>query len=149
MDIFEFAMEREKLSENYYRELACKASSKGLAKIFNMLADEEAKHFRVIGEMQAKIPQQASETNVLSKAKDAFEEIRGGEQEFDFGANEVEVYKKAQQMEEKSRDFYFDLIQFFRPYPGKSGISCCCLNSHVPDSQIKGLSADYTPDTAS
>jgi len=44
MDIFEFAMEKEKLARDYYRELAERAPNTGLQSILKMLADEEAKH---------------------------------------------------------------------------------------------------------
>ena len=48
MDIFEFAIEKEQLAEQYYRKLAQKTSNKGFTNIFNMLADEEVKHQQII-----------------------------------------------------------------------------------------------------
>jgi len=41
MDIFEFAMEKEKYAEQYYRQLAEKVDHTGLKSILIMLADEE------------------------------------------------------------------------------------------------------------
>ena len=38
MNIFEFAMEKEKYSEDYYRQLADKSNNKGPETVFNMLA---------------------------------------------------------------------------------------------------------------
>jgi hypothetical protein len=44
----------EQESENYYIKLAKQSKSKGLAAIFNMLAFEEAKHYKMLEEMKTK-----------------------------------------------------------------------------------------------
>ena len=106
MNIFEFAMEKEKYSEEYYRELAGKADNKGLQKIFNMLAGEEAKHFAVVEQMKTKVPEKVCDTNVLSEAKDIFKQLKGAADVFSFEASQVETYKKAQDIEKDSREFY-------------------------------------------
>jgi rubrerythrin len=106
MGIFEFAMQKEKLSEDYYRQLAGKTDSRGLQTIFNMLADEEAHHFSVVEQMRSKIPDKLSRTNVLSDAKEVFARMREGTRKFDFDAGQIEIYRKAQDIEEESRQFY-------------------------------------------
>jgi rubrerythrin len=106
MDIFQFAMEKEKYSEDYYRQLAAKADNKGLQKIFNMLAGEEAKHYSAVEQMKSKIPERVSDTDVLSDANDIFEQMKGATDKFNFEANHVETYKKAQDIEKDSREFY-------------------------------------------
>jgi rubrerythrin len=40
MDIFKFAMEKEKFSEDYYRQLSSKTSNKGLSNILTMLTEK-------------------------------------------------------------------------------------------------------------
>jgi len=52
MDTFNFAMEKEKFSENYYRELSVGTNNKGLSKIFDMLADEESKHYKTVEQLK-------------------------------------------------------------------------------------------------
>jgi hypothetical protein len=52
MDIFQFAMEKEKYSEQYYRKLARRAAYPGLKNILTMLANEEAKHYHVVEQMR-------------------------------------------------------------------------------------------------
>ena len=106
MDIFQFAMEKEKYSEDYYRQLAEKTNNKGLQKIFSMLADEEAKHYSVVEQMKSKIPETVSNTDVLSDAKDIFEQTKQAADKFSFEATQIETYKKAQDIEKDSREFY-------------------------------------------
>lgn len=108
MDIFEFAMQKEKLSEQFYRQLAGQAGSKGLQTIFKMLADEEAHHCQVVGQMRCKTPDKLSETDVLSDAKEVFARMREGTRKFDFDAGQIEIYKKAQRIEKESRQFYLE-----------------------------------------
>jgi len=106
MNIFEFAMQKEKYSEQYYRQLAAETNNKGLQKIFNMLADEEAKHYTVVEQMKSKIPERVSKTDVLSDAKDAFKQMKEAVDKFSFEASQVQTYKKAQDIEKESREFY-------------------------------------------
>jgi len=106
MDIFQFAMEKEKYSEDYYRQLATETNNKGLRKIFNMLADEEAKHYTIVEQIKSKIPERVCKTDVLSDAKDIFEQTKQAADKFNFEESQVETYKKAQDIEKDSREFY-------------------------------------------
>ena len=99
-------MQKEKYSEDYYRQLAAETNNKGLQKIFNMLADEEAKHYTVVEKMKSKIPERVSKTDVLSDAKDAFKQMKEAVDKFSFEASQVQTYKKAQDIEKESREFY-------------------------------------------
>jgi len=108
MNIFEFAMEKEKYSEDYYRQLAAKSNDKGLGTIFNMLADEEAKHYKIVSDMKKDIIPDLAETTVLSDAKDVFEKMQESAQSFNFNVSEIELYKKALKFEKQSRDFYLE-----------------------------------------
>lgn len=106
MNIFKYAMEKEKYSENYYRELAAKTDNKGLRNILNMLADEELKHYRIVEKMKAATPVEIAETSILSNARDVFSRMREAKDTFDFDVGELELYKKAQQFEKNSKQFY-------------------------------------------
>jgi len=108
MNIFDFAMEKEKFSEDYYRQLAAKSNNKGLKTIFNMLADEEARHYKIVSNMKKYIASEAAETNILSVVKNVFEKMRESAQGFNFNINEIELYKKALKIEQQSRDFYLE-----------------------------------------
>jgi rubrerythrin len=108
MNIFDFAMEKEKYSEDYYRQLAAKSSNKGLETVFNMLADEEAKHYKIISDMKGNIAPDSAETTVLSDTKDVFVKMRESTQSFSFNNSQIELYRKALEIEKQSWDFYLE-----------------------------------------
>ncbi len=108
MDIFEFAMDKEKFSEQYYRDLARRAGHTGLSNILTMLADEEAKHYHTVEQMRSETPDRAAETPVLANARQVFEKMRGAADRFDFHIDEVNLYAKACDIEEESRRFYLE-----------------------------------------
>ena len=107
MNIYDFAMQMEQDQESFYRELAAKTSATGVQRILNLLADDEAKHYRIVRQLKANAPApQMADTAVLSEAQTIFSQMQG--QSFDLGGLQVEVYKQAQALERKSRDFYRD-----------------------------------------
>ncbi len=108
MDIFQFALEKERYSEQFYRDLAKRTNYAGLSNIFTMLADEEVKHYRVIQHMQTETPHEVSETPLLAHAREIFEKMRGSSKKFDFNITEAELYRKACDIEEESERFYLD-----------------------------------------
>lgn len=108
MNIFEFAMKKEKYSEDYYRRLADKTNNKGLETIFNMLADEEAKHYKIVSDMKEDAAPDLADTTVLSDAKDVFAKMRESAQKFSFDISQTELYKKAQDIEKQSQNFYLE-----------------------------------------
>jgi rubrerythrin len=108
MNIFEFAMEKEKFSEDYYRRLSATSNNKGLKAIFNMLADEEAKHYKIVSDMKENIAPDLVETTILSNAKGVFAKMRQSVQNFDLNISQTELYRKAQNIEKQSRDFYLE-----------------------------------------
>jgi rubrerythrin len=108
MDIFQFAMEKEKYSEQFYRDLAKRTSYVGLRNILTMLADEEVKHYHVVQKMRTETPHEVSDTPVLKHAREIFEKMRGSTKKFDFNITEAELYRKACDIEEESQKFYLD-----------------------------------------
>jgi rubrerythrin len=106
MDIFEFALEKEQVSEEFYRKLAENAPHKGLVSIFTMLADEEHSHFEVVSRMKANMPAEVPETILLTNAKTIFAKMRQSREKFKFGNSQIDLYKKAQDIEKDSRSFY-------------------------------------------
>lgn len=108
MDIFKFAMEKEKFSEDYYRQLSNKTSNKGLSNILTMLAEEERKHFNLIQQMQRQAPQKKTDTDILGNARQIFEKMRQSVENFSFDITELELYEKARDIEKESRLFYLE-----------------------------------------
>ncbi len=105
MNIFEYAMQMEKDGEEYYRQLVRQTDNKGLQTILTMLADEEVKHYNAIETMQTTEPNMA-ETAILTNARNIFVQIKESDESFDFDIKQTELYRKAQDIEKESRDFY-------------------------------------------
>ena len=108
MDIFEFAMEKEKYAEQHYRQLAERIDHAGLKGILLMLADEEAKHVQTVEQMKARTPLTITETPVLQNAKAVFEKMDKGAETFSFDASEVDLYRKACDIEAESKRYYLE-----------------------------------------
>ena len=105
MDIFDFAMQMEKDGEDYYREIAEKTGDKGVSAIMNILADEEVRHYQIFQEMKTCTPD-LPETKVLSDVKNIFVKMRENNEQPSPDASQIEMYKKAQELEKKSQEFY-------------------------------------------
>ena len=108
MDIFAFAMEQEKYAEQFYRELAAKTDHSGLKSILTMLADEEVKHFQTVQKMQADTSITITDSPVLKNAKEVFTKIKEGAETFSFDTSEVDLYRKACDIESKSKQYYLE-----------------------------------------
>ena len=105
MDIFDYAMQMEKDGESFYRSIAVKTDNNGLKAIVTMLADEEVKHYQVIERIkqdQYEMP----ETNILDDAKSIFIQMKEKGEDFDSDLEQIELYKKAQEIEKQSQQFY-------------------------------------------
>jgi len=100
-------MQMEKDGEDYYRQLAQQNANKGMRTILTMLADEEVKHRNVVEKMQTEQPP-ITETKILTDAKNIFVQIKESGESFDFDIEQTELYKRAQDIEKKSRDFYLE-----------------------------------------
>jgi rubrerythrin len=105
LDIFAFAMKMEEDGRNYYLEVAEKTSDTGLKNILNMLANDELKHYEILREMKTKASTMAA-TQVLENAKNIFAEMNPSELES--ASTQSDLYRKAQELEKKSRNFYLD-----------------------------------------
>lgn len=108
MDIYEFAMDKERFSEEYYRKLSGKTNNKGLSNILTMLADEEHKHFKVIEQMHRQTLKEVTDTDFLGNARAIFEKMRESTDKFNLDISEPELYKKACDIEIESRQFYLE-----------------------------------------
>ncbi|MHC4738875.1 MAG: ferritin family protein [Planctomycetota bacterium] len=107
MTILEYALQMEKDGETYYRKLVQQTTNKGIQAILTMLADEEVKHYNVIKRMQKTIPEM-TETTILADAKNIFVQIKESAECFDFDIKETGLYKKARDIEERTRKFYLE-----------------------------------------
>lgn len=105
MDIYDYAMKMEKDGEAYYRSLATKTANAGLRAILGMLANAEVRHYELFRKMKVREETGTLDAKALDYVKNIFEILKE-EQQFDLDVSQVEFYRKAQEIEIKSRDFY-------------------------------------------
>ncbi|HSB32762.1 MAG TPA: ferritin family protein [Candidatus Sulfobium mesophilum] len=107
MDIYEYAMQLEKDGEKFYRDVASKTDNKGLRTILTMLADAEVKHYKLFENMKANDKVRVSDSPILNDVKNVFIDMRE-KKEFKTDVTQIGLYKKAQEIEIKTRDLYLD-----------------------------------------
>ena len=106
MDIYEYAMQMEKDGESYYRELAAQAQSDGIRNILTLLANAEVKHYRIFERMKQHESTQPIDLAYLVNIKNVFAEMRDNKAPMTENGSQIELYRKAQELEKKTRDFY-------------------------------------------
>ena len=106
MDIYEYAMQMEKDGESYYRELAAQAQSAGIRNILTLLANAEVKHYRIFERMKQHESTQPVDLAYLVNIKNVFAEMRDNKVPMTENGSQIELYRKAQELEKKTRDFY-------------------------------------------
>ncbi len=105
MDIYAYAMEMEQDGERYYREAASQAKSEGIRNILTMLADAEVRHYETFRRMKDSEAVVVPHLGYLSGIKTIFAELSEKKEPMSNGS-QVDLYRKAQELEEKTRDFY-------------------------------------------
>lgn len=106
MDIFEFALEKEKLAHETYKKLAEQAPSPSLKGILHLLAEEEKRHVDMVLALQQNQDVEIKPTELLGEAKKVFEKINKAGETFNFNIDAAELYAKARQVELEARDYY-------------------------------------------
>ncbi len=108
MDVYEYAMQMEKDGESYYRELTEKIGNRGLKRILSMLADAEVIHYNILLKMKKSEKIEVADASILTDVKNIFIKMKEEKEITGINISQVELYKKAQQIEEKSQIFYLD-----------------------------------------
>ena len=111
MEILEFAMKMELDGKAFYDKQARQFKDKDLKKIFNLLAEEEERHYKFFKNMKDGKNDQAlknlsSSNKSLSTIKNIFVEMSENNENKSFGDDEVATWKKALEIEEKAESFY-------------------------------------------
>jgi rubrerythrin len=108
VDIYKFAMQMELDGRHFYQDLAKKTENAGIKSVLTMMAESEAKHYNVILDMQKNDKTEYSkDTEVLTKIKNVFTKMKE-EKEIDVDVSQVELYKKALEIEANSEKFYLE-----------------------------------------
>ncbi len=107
MDIYEYAMKLEKDGEGYYRELVIKVDNPGLKTILTMLADAEVRHYNTFRSMKNNEPVSVPDTTpLLTEVKNIFVRMKEEEKAITENASDIDLYRKAQDIEKKTEEFY-------------------------------------------
>ncbi|MFN2340581.1 MAG: ferritin family protein [Halanaerobium sp.] len=108
MNIYDFAIDFEIENREFYEECAANTSHQDLKKVFLELAGEEKKHANIVRQLKKNKEVDEVEAGILSTAKEAFQKISDtmptGESLLP--EEQVDVYKKAVNLEAKSYEFY-------------------------------------------
>lgn len=108
MDIFDYAMQMENDGKEFYLVLAANAMNQGVKSIFNLLAEEEAKHYLIVKAMKEDKNTQFLKPCLLSDVKNIFKNMKEEDVIFNANISQKEAYVKAQELEKQSEDFYLE-----------------------------------------
>lgn len=106
MNILDQAMALEQQGEALYRSFANEASDEGTVYIFSRLADQEKKHYGILSNMKEAAPVLDEKEVALKSIRDIFEGWRGNKAPLNVKPSQVELYRKALDVEEKSVRLY-------------------------------------------
>jgi len=107
MNAYEHAMRMESEAERFYRDLADGISDTTIKNVFNMLADEEVKHFALFEKMSknAELPD-VSNIDMSAKVREIFTSIKECNRKYTFTNEQAAYYEKAASIEDDAAKFY-------------------------------------------
>lgn len=106
MNIFDYAMQMEKDGEDYYRQIARGSNDPGIKSIFNMLADDEVKHYYIIKKMKQDQKAEMANTSILNNSKNIFAKMKENGYSVPSEEDQIAMYQQAGKNEKLSEDFY-------------------------------------------
>jgi len=109
MDVLQFAIEMELEGERYYRRQSAKYANCPLKTVFDLLANDEAKH---AGILRSKVDGMAYELKAqerLSSRKNLFSGLRDYKPPVEEIPDQAALYHAALEIEQRSIDLYTDL----------------------------------------
>lgn len=109
MDTLELALSLEFDLEKYYMELAEKNKDNNLAVVFNLLANEERKHTEILLGKADMLDQKIQDKDILMEAKGLFRNLGDFKSDIKEMPNQLDSYRMALELEEKSLKFYKEL----------------------------------------
>src|SRR5208283_5242885 len=108
MDIFAYAMQMEKDGEIYYRELSAQTERKGIKNILARLADAEVIHYKIFQAMKSNEQIPETDSKNLEGIKNIFARLKEEDGPSGIDSTQVALYRKAQDIEKMTRDFYLE-----------------------------------------
>lgn len=108
MNAYEYAMKVEKDGEKYYRDLANKSLYTGLKMVFNILANEEVKHYNAIKEMMNNSDVDFENLDISLDTTTLYEVLSAEKDSVNFNADEIKFYEEAIAREDGAQKFYLE-----------------------------------------
>lgn len=108
MNTFEFAIKMEIDGEKYYSEQAEKNADKPMGRIFSILAKAEQKHAVLLSNRSKDLT--SSDIDIESEAENVFASLADFKIDVSTIPNQLDVYRLALELEQKSIDLYTDLL---------------------------------------
>lgn len=118
MEVYDFAIQKEKEMEKYYRDLALKAPNEEIKQVLHKLADEEVRHCEILEAMKEKadiekylhqggyLVSEKEDPDYLGDTAAIFEHMKNTGQPINVETSVIDLYKKARINEEESYHFY-------------------------------------------
>lgn len=106
MSIFDYAMQLEQEGKTLYDGFAESAPQKKLKGIFRELAEQEERHYQIFKKMKEDQDATLEGTSFLNNVKSVFSEWKQNKAKFNFDMSQVDLYRKALEIEQKSKEFY-------------------------------------------
>lgn len=110
MSPYEQAMNMELEGKKYFEEQALKMKDPTLKRIFEELAQDEDKHYRIFKIMSEGTQIETAETlktDIISTTNSIFQQMRDSHQKLDeFPASVKEIWKQAREIEDQADKYY-------------------------------------------
>lgn len=111
MNNLEFAIKMENEGRQYYLEQAYKNQNKALNKVFNILADSEKEHEELLLKRLNNEEYTLKEEVSIEEINSVFHELKDYESNTKINTTQLDVYRFAVDIEEKSIDLYKELLE--------------------------------------
>lgn len=111
VDIYAYAMQMELDGINYYHHEMSRTFHPGFQRILQLLINQERKHYDIF--LSLKHDNKPIEISAfpVKEVRNIFQQLCKSRDEPDFSLPEVELYRKALEIEQKSVDFYREMIE--------------------------------------
>lgn len=110
MSLYDIAVKMEIDGEQYYLELAKNATHPGIKAVFDLMADDEHKHYEIVSNLISGSVK-FSEGTSLETLKSVFAKALESGESLPMPEHAFEAYTKAADMERRSIDYYRDAYE--------------------------------------
>ncbi len=119
VQVLDFALQMEKDGEAFYRQCAAGTADKGVAAILTRLADAEVTHMKVLRAIKEERKTDLPKAVIRADVKNIFAKMLAAGDRFGGEKSELDLYKRALEMEVKNRDFYTANAAVMEPSGGR------------------------------